>query len=491
MNNFAVTDIIILVIIALGVTYAGHLLGGRVTDRKGFFQAGGSLPWWAVSASIIATAISSVTFISIPSAVFRDGGNSGYIQVLLGLMLGKVLIGYLFARPYYESQGINTTYDYVGKRIGLSVGRFSFGLGLVLSSINAGIKLLTTGLVLSVITSWSLELCIFIMVVFAVLWSWIGGLKTVIWTDLIMFVIFTFGAVFSIFWTMGMIDMSFGEAVLWLDDHAKLVLFDFSINPQKTYTIWAGIIGASTIGLALAGTQGTFQRIKACRSVEDARKSYLFASFFYLTPICMIGVGLLISIFYYENPLPQAVVNSLVNQPDRIFPYFITTEIPHGVSVIFIAAIFAAGISTLDTSLTEMSDLSITSIYEKYLSVKKSERHYLIASRLSLVLWGIVYFFIALFFSHYTAEGLLDMTFKLPNYLTGSLFATIILARFAIGNFKSYLAGFILAAGTVYLLQSWHVGFFWWAPVSGIIMILFVWALNPQKPEWVGVIGHE
>lgn len=488
MNNFTAMDIGILVVIALGVTYAGHLLGGRVTDRKGFFQAGGSLPWWAVSASIIATAISSVTFISIPSAVFRDGGNGGYIQVLLGLMLGKVLTAYLFARPYYESQGINTTYDYVGKRISLPVGRFSFGLGLVLSSINAGIKLLTTGLVLSVITSWSLEFCIFIMVVFAVLWSWIGGLKTVIWTDFILFIIFTAGAIFSIFWIMGMIDMPFNEAVIWLDDRAKLVLFDFSINPKKTYTIWAGVIGGSMLSLALASTQGTYQRIKACRSVEDAQKSYLFAAFFYLTPICMIGVGLLISVFYYENTLPQNVVDSLVNQPDRIFPYFITTEIPHGISVIFIAAIFAAGISTLDTSLTEMSDLSITSVYGKYLSPGKSEKHYLTASRFSLVIWGTIYFFIALFFSRFTSEGLLDMTFKFPNYINGTLLATIILARFAIGGIKSYMAGFVLASLTVYLLQSLHVGFFWWSPASGIVMILFVWILNPHKPDWDGVI---
>jgi len=488
MDHFSIIDISILVIIVAGVTYAGHLLGGKVSDRKGFFQAGGSLPWWAVSSSIIATVISSVTFISIPAAVFRDGGNGGYIQVLLGLMLGKVLTAYLFARPYYESEGIKSTYDYIGRRLSLPIGRISFGLGLVLSTINASVKLLTTGLVLSVITSWSLALCTFIMVVFAILWSWIGGLKTVIWTDFILFIIFTVGAVFSILWTMGMVDMSFGEAVFWLDSNAKLILFDFSINPQKTYTIWAGVIGASLLSLALASAQGTFQRVRACRSAEDARKSYLFASFFYLTPICMIGVGFLISLFYHENPLPQDVVDSLVNQPDRIFPYFITTEIPQGVSAIFIAAIFAAGISTLDTSLTEMSDISIASLYEKYLSPGKSEKHYLVASRISLVIWGSFYFLIALFFSRFTAEGLLDLTFKLPNYLTGTLLATIILARFSIGGIKSYMAGFVMAGLTVYLLQSWNVGFFWWCPVSALVMILFVWALNPRMPEWCGII---
>ena len=104
------------------------------------------MPWWAVSASIIATVISSVTFIAVPAAVFKPGGNLGYFQVLLGLMLGKVLTAVVFAGPYYESSSIRTTYDYIGARLHPAVGRFSIGLGIALSVVTTSIKVLTNRL---------------------------------------------------------------------------------------------------------------------------------------------------------------------------------------------------------------------------------------------------------------------------------------------------------------------------------------------------------
>ena len=131
-------------------------LSGTVTSRNAFFQADGSLPWWAVSASIIATLVSSVTFISVPAAVFREGGNLTYFQVILGLAAGKFFIAWLLAKPYYNSTGINSTYEYIGARMDRLTGEWSMGLGLVLGVVNSGVKLLTASLVLDVITGWRL-----------------------------------------------------------------------------------------------------------------------------------------------------------------------------------------------------------------------------------------------------------------------------------------------------------------------------------------------
>ena len=103
-------DVIVMVIMAIGVTWMGHILSGSIKNRSSFFQADGSLPWWAVSSSIIATVVSSVTFVSVPAAIFRDGGNLLYFQVILGLMLGKIVTAILFVKPYYQSKGIDTTY---------------------------------------------------------------------------------------------------------------------------------------------------------------------------------------------------------------------------------------------------------------------------------------------------------------------------------------------------------------------------------------------
>jgi Na+/proline symporter len=280
--------------------------------------------------------------------------------------------------------------------------------------------------------------------------------------------------------------MSFGEAFARLDEAAKLTLFDFSADPGKTYTLWAGLIGGSLLSLAMAGSQGTMQRIRACRSPEDARKAYVLSALFYLTPICMLGVGLVLSLFYQEHPMSSELAASLVSEPDRIFPYFIATEIPTGFSAIFIGAIFAAGISTLDTSLTEMADITITNIYEPR-TPGRSEAHYLLASRLSLFGWGALYGGVALFFSRFSAEGLLDLTFKLPNYLNGALLGTILLARLGIGDVRTYISGFIAAAVAVALMSYGEVGFFWWCPGSALVMIVVVAGMQRKPIEPSGL----
>ena len=439
------------------------------------------MPWWAVSASITATAISSITFITIPAFVFKSGGDIGYIQIIFGLMLGKILTALLFVKPYFEERSVDTTYDYISAQIDKPVGYFSMILGIILTSINGGLRVLTTALVLSVITGWWLPLCAAGVVGFAVLWSCLGGLKMVIWTDFILFGIFTLGAIVIILYMSNQFDMSMAEAFIWLDKESKLVMFDFSVDPQTTYTIWAGLIGASLGNLALASSQGTMQRVRACRSVTDAYKAYIVSAALYITPICMIVAGLTLSVFYHENPLPSEFLVELAAEPDRIFPYFIVNEIPSGLSIIFVIAIFAAGISTLDTYLTEITDISISNIYIRFIKKTASQRHYLYISRYILLGWGIFYFFITMFISQFMGDGLLDLTFKFPNFVVGPILGTIILARLKIGDWKSYLVGLALAFFVIFRLDDLNVGFFWWPPSSALAMIISVWLIGKVR----------
>mgnify|MGYP005855463665 CR=1 FL=1 len=471
------------------VTYMGHRLSAGVLTREDFFNAGGGLPWWAVSTSVIATAISSVTFIAVPTAVFRDGGNLFYIQILMGLMLAKVLTAVVMARPFHQSTDCKTVYDYIGKRTESRIGSFAMVIGLALSSLNTGVRLLTTALVLSVMSGFGLFACTLIVVAFAILWSWIAGLKTVIWTDFLLFIIFTLGAVFSVLWVFYSVEMSLTEAFTLLDERGKLALFDFSVNPTRTYTIWAGLIGTTLGNFALAGTQATYQRVKACRSVRDAQKAFAYAALLYFTPICMLLVGLALAVFYTENPLPASVLHMLEGQPDRIFPYFITTELPDGISGIFVSAIFAAGISTIDTHLTEVSDITISNIYEKFIRTNATDAHYLIASRIALLFWGAFYVAVSMVLSLFQGEGILNLMFMVPNFVTGVILGTIVLARIGIGRWPAYLAGAAVGFMTVYWLQELQVSFFYWPPAAALMMICVVWLLSRQKPEWYGVVA--
>lgn len=470
-QSVSLLNLFVIVGTMIAVTIFGHLLSGGVKNRKDFFNAGGGLPWWAVSTSIIATVVSAVTFISVPTSVFQAEGNLFYIQILFGMMLGKILTGLFFAVPFYRASECSTVYEFIATRINSRVGGFSVVLGLVLTSLNTGVRLLTTALVLSVVTGYGLLASSMLIVGFAILWSWMAGLKTVIWTDFLLFVVFTLGAIFSIFWVGGQAGMTIGEAFRYLDEAGKLAMFDFSINPERTYTIWAGLIGMSAAALSQAGSQAVFQRVKACRSEADAKKAFVVSALLYLTPICMLAVGLALSLFYAQNPLPQSVVEQLAAEPDRIFPYFIVTELPDGVSGVLIAAIFAAGISTIDTHLTEVSNITVTDIYEKKFRAGASEAHYLAVARMSVVLWGLFYVGMAMFMSQFQGQGLLNLLLMAPNFVTGIILGTIVLALLRWGDWISYITGAAIAFGATLLMQYAGVSFFFWPFVSGLLMI--------------------
>lgn len=484
-----IIDIAVMIVMAIGVTWLGHILSGSIKNRASFFQADGSLPWWAVSSSIIATVVSSVTFVSVPAAIFSDGGNLMYFQVIVGLMLGKILVAMMFVKPFYNSTGIETTYDYIRQRIDYRVGDFAMYLGLSLTLINTSVKLLTTGLVLSVVSDWGVAYCCLAVIAFSILWSWLAGIKTVIWTDFLLFIVFFVGAIFAIIWTVLLVDMSLTDALKMLDAEAKLVLFDFSTDPTTTYTIWAGIFGSLATNVALASSQGTFQRVKACRSEKEAKKAYVFSAAFYFVHFLIMGVGLAMTVFYSVNPLPVDITSLLVDEPDRIFPYFIINEIPVGISGVFIAAIFAAGISSLDSALAEAADISISNIYERKINPGQSDAHYLLASRIALCIWGLLFFMLAIYFGKFTSEGLLNLTFKLPNYLFGAMFGTIVLARYRIGTLSSYLAGLATCFTIVWFLQDAGVSFFWWSPTSGLAFVAVTWILSRSKPELSGIVN--
>jgi solute:Na+ symporter, SSS family len=485
-EGLALVDLLVILAVMAGVTWLGHRLSGSIKTRRSFLQSDGTLPWWAVSASILATLVSAVTFVSVPAAVFAPGGDLTYFQVILGLALGKIAVGLLLARPFYQATSASTSYEYIGQRIDKPTGEISMYLGLLLTIINSGVKLLTASLVLDVITGWGLPGCALFVVLVSVLWGALAGIKTVIWTDFLLFLLFSAGALFALLFISMNVEQSLGHALASLDAQAKLVLFDFSTDPEKSYTIWAGVIGGIALNIAQGSTQGTWQRVRSCRSVEDAQKAYNFAALFYVMHLIILAVGLALAVFYSEHDLPASVIDQLSDAPDRIFPYFIVTQIPVGLSGLFIAAIFAAAISTLDSALAESSDLSVTHIYAKFVRQNASERHYVLAARTMMVLWGMVFFAVALFFGRYSAEGLLNLTFKLPNYVYGAIFGSIVLARFGIGRLKTMLVGFVVATAIVVWMSQAGIAFFYWCPVAGSIMVLVVWALERTAPEWSG-----
>lgn len=488
MSSFSISNMIVVAAMLGLVTLGGHLLSSKADDSKSFFTAQGNLPWWAVAASLYATVVSAVTFVSLPAMIYAPGANLAFIQLIIGLVIGKILAALLFARPYYESSGIDTVYDYLEYRIGSKIARSTMVLQILLLIAQNSIVIVSAALVLNVLTDISLPVSCVIIVFFAILWSWMGGLSTVVWTDAMLFGIFLFGAILSAAITFFATDLSFVESIRYLDEQAKFKIFDLSTDPSKSFTLWTGLVTGALISMVPVSSQSGMQRIRACRSTRDAQKAYIFSSLFLVTPLLLLAVGMGLSLFYGINGVPPELAERLKTQPDQVFPYFIIHEIPDGVSGIFIAAVFAAAISTLDSRLAELADVTVNNIYRPFIKKDGDEAHYLKFSKALLLGWGLLFCACSIYLSHVDGKSMFDLSLMAGNTFGGPILGIFLLARFNIGTPLSTFAGAALAIGTSLWLHTEGVTHYWWFPISILIIMVIGYLTSRRNFDRSGVI---
>lgn len=488
MGSFSPLNLVVVIAMMALVTLGGHLLSNKAKTSRSFFTAEGGLPWWAVAASLYATVVSAVSFISLPAMIYAPGADLSFIQLIFGLIVGKFLAAFLFARAYYESRSVDTVYDYLSVRIGSGVARSTMGLQIVMLVVQNSIVVVSASLVLNVLTDISLPVSCVIIVSFAVLWSWMGGLSTVVWTDAMLFGVFIFGALLSAMLTFLATDMQFVEALRYLDEQAKLRIFHLSLDPQKSFTLWSGLLAGALTAMFPVSSQAGMQRIRACRSVGDAKKAFIFSSLFLVTPVLLLIVGLGLSLFYGVQGVPADLAERLATQPDQVFPYFIIHEVPDGVSGIFVAAIFAAAISTLDSRLAELSDVTVSNIYRSHVKKDGSEAHYLRVSRILLIAWGAVFCIFSIVLTYIDGRNLFDMFLMATNTFGGPILGIFLLARFNIGKLVPLVIGVGFSIGASLWMHSMHVTHYWWFPVSIVIILSIGFLTSRNTFDPVGVV---
>ena len=464
---------IILAFFLVGTTLVGERVKNKNKGLDVFFRGGRNLPWWAVSLSLIATKTSVATFIAVPAFVFSLKGNLTYLQMTIGFALGNILMIFVLLKEYYE-ENIYSPYDFIQKRLGVKTSQLSRVFFMAGATMSQSVRLLGTALVLSVITGQSTIMCILIIAGFAVAWSYIGGITTVVWTDVVQFVIFISGAFFALLYAVGDIPGGFGKMIAIADEKAKLTLLDISLDPHKTYTLWVGVLGCTFFEFGSnAIDQVATQRALCCKSLKEARKALGFSVIGITTTWIMAFVGLGLVAYYHINPLSDEVSASIIQEPDRIFPYYVVNELPNGISGLIIAAMFAAGISTLDSALTALSQTSVMGIgHILFPGLKTMDENKVVKiSKMAIIVWGAILALLAYTFSFFQEGGLLALGFKVPGYAYGVLIGIAFLALMRKGSFSSILAGSIIAIMAIAWMHYEGISFFWWFPVGALVVI--------------------
>jgi len=452
-------------------TVVGHRMAGKQASIKDFFLGGRSLPWQAVSGSIIATEISGVTFIGVPGAVMALNGNFTYLQWAMGSIIARIIVGFFFVRVFYEKE-IFSPYDYMESQLGKKVKTLATILFTVGSILAQSVRVLVAALPLKVVTPLPFEWCIVIIGVFAIGWTLMGGMRTVIWTDVMQFALFALGGIIALLWmlhdfdagwktlfeTASSVQLPGGEVI------NKLQVFDFRLQPQLEFTFWVALIAVPFQNVNAFGVdQLNAQRMFCCRNAGDARKAIIWSSLGQLITILMLLVGAALFVFYRQHPPTDTLITDAMGwkggQPasgkeDYAFPIWIVTQLPQAVRGLILAGIFAAAISSLDSILAALSQTTLSLLYRTDETRSAAQHKRLVRlSRVLVCVWGLLltgFTFILLVVKERTEIPILNLAFGMTTYTVGPLLGMFLVAL--LGKGKGSFVGLTIGAAVSFLL---------------------------------------
>ena len=415
--TFDALDFIVLAAYFSLCGFIGWWAGRGQKSTHDYFRGGGRMPVWAVCLSILATETSALTFCGVPGASFR--GDHTYIQFVAGSILGRIFVGTLFLSAFF-SLGVTTVYEYLGHRFGPATRGLSSAAFIVTRTMADSVRLTAASIVVHAATGWNFSLCIVLFAIVTTAYAVFGGIRSIIWTDVVQFLLFVGGGLLTLLVVTGKLGGGFTDAV----PHEKLRWLDTDLSPTKTFTLWTALLASPVLTFATHGTdQDLAQRMLTCRGAIDGRRSVILSGFLNVPMVLLfLFVGTALYAFYGRHPDP-----SLPQQADRIFPHFIVTQLPAGVRGLVLAAVFAAAMSTLSSAIGALTSTATVDIYKRYLRPGRDEPHYLRASRCIAVLVAAGVVGVAMIAKR--SESLLNLGLEIMTYAYGSLLGVFVLGR--------------------------------------------------------------
>jgi SSS family transporter len=445
------TDLGVIVLYLAGITWFGTRFRESQKTLKDYFLGGRTAPWWAIALSIVSAETSTLTVIGTPALSFQ--GNLGFLQVVFGYLLARIVISTLFLPAYFRGE-LYTAYELMRVRFGNRIRRLTAGTFLILRALAEGVRVFAISIVISIILGTGEMTSIVVIVCLTLIYTYEGGLTAVIWTDVIQMALYVVGAVLSFYILLDEIPSGWSHVVAVAGPLGKFQVFDFRLAPPaifftRTYSFWAGIIGGCFLTTASHGTEQLMvQRLLAAPTERQSRAA-LFASWVVILIqfTLFLVIGLCLFVLYSDNHW------KLPDVPDKIYPLFIWQHLPAGISGLVMAAILAAAMSNLSAALNSLASTTVMD-FLKPLSRAASDSVWLKRARYATVLWGAILFGVALIARHW--GSVLQAGLSIASIIYGSLLGVFLLGLLTkrVGEMAAMCA---MAVGLVLML---YVRFF-------------------------------
>jgi SSS family transporter len=478
-------DLIIVAVYILAMTAMGAWFTRRQKDLKAYFVGGRNVGWFMVLVSIVATETSAVTFLSVPGVGY--GGNLTFLQLAIGYIVGRCLVAWLLL-PLYMRGDLFSAYEVLRQKFGPGVQRIASGLFLITRTVADGLRLFLTALVMQYV-GWSVETAIVVVGIVTIVYTYLGGMKAVLWTDLIQFLIKIGGATLAFVLIVSRLDGGWSTFLEAGESANKFKMIDLTWDPTKPFILWAGVIGGAVFSMASHGAdQMMVQRYLCAKSLTQARVALILSGFtIFVQFLLFLGVGIGL---YAARQAGQFDPGDARN--DEVFGLYIVSHLPVGVVGILVAAILAAAMSTLSSSLNSSSNALVTD-FIRPLRRSGSEQGYVNLARLMTVFWGLAQMAVAIAAYRIGSErSVVERVLAVAGFTTGLILGLLLLGRLRT-PVPSWSAAIGLVAGfaavfAVWLPSTWGepiLAWPWYAPVGAattIAVALGAGQLSRQEP---------
>jgi SSS family transporter len=380
-------DLAVIVIYLAGITLFGIAFRRGQSNVRDYFLGGRTAPWWALALSIVATETSTLTIVGTPALAFA--GNLTFLQFVIGYLVGRIVIVLLFLPHYFRGE-YYTAYQLLEMRFGAKVKAVAASTFLVTRVLAEGVRIAAIALVVTVALGTGQRTSILLIMALVLIYTFEGGMKAVIWTDVVQFVLYFSGSLAAFFLLLHRMPGGWERIVQAAAPAHKFRVFDFTFsltNPAKLYTFWSGIIGGTFFTMGSHGTDQTIvQRLLAAKSERESKLALLASGVIILLQFALFLV-LGVMLYAWRGAPPVIAGRSY----DSVFPDFIVTAMPSGVRGAIIAAILAVAMSNASGSLNSLAASSVVDFQHlRGLRVlEENPKSLLRRSRWMTVVWGI------------------------------------------------------------------------------------------------------
>jgi len=356
----------------------------------------------------------------------------------------------------------------MGRQLGPRVKNITTGLFMTGGILAQGARVYIAAKALQVVTGTDIVTSIVIIGAAAIGWTVMGGITTVVWTDTIQFLLFSVGAVAAVVFAATAVDGGLAAVISEAHQAGKFRVINLNLNAHEAYTLWCGLIGFSFLTLASHGTDHLLvQRMFTCKSPELARKAIVWSGLSQILTLLLLFVGAAVFVYYRHVPLSvpeQVVVNA---DSMKVFAVYIVNVMPPVLSGLLMAAIFAAAISTLDSLLAALSQSTISILYQPFIRPHASDRHYVRASRVIVLIWGVFLIVFAIYCDVIARSyaDLIQFALAMAAYTYGGLLGVFLLAFLP--------------------TRRDDLGLLWGVPLSMLAVFALSW--HQTIPQWIVV----